>query len=140
MKTREFVGSAYERIFPYAASGIFLLGRMGTDVAGRGPIPDELAIENGLHRLKTLAYTALAVGTAYVGLDTLASNESKAKSYVDQISACASVITGQEVDLDYNQNHIAVPAPVYEEVEACRSAGGDVELARTFLDNQLTDV
>lgn len=84
--------------------------------------------------LKKVVLPAAAVGLT---IAAVAGSEKGAADHEEKIQACASVLVGHEVEFAVNPKDglPMVRSEVYNEVNACQKADGDIEKARIGLDD-----
>lgn len=96
---------------------------------------EETAYTYGKRRLATLAAPVVASLVILGSANMIKSSNEAADRYVAGIEACAATLVGHEVDLpiDPGTGLQMIPEDILPQVQACRSAGGDVEMAKSRL-------
>jgi hypothetical protein len=112
-------------------NAVTAFGRLGTNPNA----PTETAYTFGKRRLVAMAAPVIASLVILGSANVITNSNEDAEKYAAGIEACATDLVGHEVELpiDPGTGLQMVPEDVFPEVQACRFAGGDTEMARSKL-------
>lgn len=122
-----------ERIKPGVREGI--LERIG-HLGPRTHVSSEQARTYGRRRVVAALAGVASIVAFGLGIDTLLSpNQADAERYKEKIEACASTLTGREVEIgtDPSNGRSLVAYADSDEVKVCQTTGGDPERAEQLL-------
>lgn len=114
------------------------IGRLGTKDCLGNPINEAQAVTYGHRRVAAIVglsvFSLLTIVSGYKVGNMLADSMSDADKHQDKIEECTSELVGYSVELNTDASgNIPVPSDVAEEVEGCRTAGGNADEARDIL-------